>query len=228
MHVSSIADQFSSAKAIQARVARYGLPEIPAAQREVGAALHLDGLSSQRRRVARGAHLYRSGDHLAALFEVHAGCFKTCLSDERGRTQVTGFQMSGDLLGLDAIGSDRHEVYAVALEDALVNVIPYDELKRLLHEDRSLRHEFHCVMSREIVREQAMMMLLGRMAAEGRIAAFLLDLTQRLQQRGFSPTSLLLRMSREEIGSYLGLQLETVSRAFSKLHCDGVLVIHQK
>ena len=188
----------------------------------------LDALTAQRRPVNRGEQLFGQGDRLNALYEIHAGWFKTCVSDSTGRCQVTGFQMGGDLLGLDGIDGERHSVAVVALEDALVCVIPFVALDQLLHEQRSLQHEFHRLLSREIVRQQAMLLLLGTMAAEGRIAAFVLDLTKRLHARGYSSSELVLRMTREEIGSYLGLQLETVSRGFSKLQSEGVLTIRNR
>ncbi len=188
----------------------------------------LSALCAELRPVPRGTPLFRQGDRLSALYEVHAGFFKTAVTDPQGRSQVTGFHLSGDLLGLDAIGTDHHGADAVALEDAMVSVIPYEPLNGLFREFAPLQHEFHKVMSREITRDQGMMLVLGTLSAEGRIAAFLLDLTQRLHARGFSSTALLLRMTREEIGSYLGLQHETVSRTFSKLQHDGVLEIHNR
>ncbi|MBA4177822.1 MAG: transcriptional regulator [Leptothrix sp. (in: Bacteria)] len=199
----------------------------------VAAGLDPDGverlgkLAAERRVVARGALLFRQGDPLGALYEVHAGFFKSCVSDEQGRSQVTGFHLSGELLGLDALGSGQHGADAQALEDSVVCVMPFEPLNELLRDFASLQHEFHRLMSREITRDQSMMLVLGTLNAEGRIAAFLLDLTQRLQARGFSATALVLRMTREEIGSYLGLQLETVSRTFSKLQRDGVLEIRR-
>lgn len=188
----------------------------------------LQALCAELRAVNRGAALFRQGDPMTALYEVHAGFFKTGVTDVQGRSQVTGFHLPGDLLGLEAIGSDHHGADAVALEDGMVCVIPFEALNLLLREFAPLQHEFHKLMSREITRDQAMMLVLGTLSAEGRIAAFLLDLTQRLHARGFSATSLLLRMTREEIGSYLGLQLETVSRTFSKLQHDGVLEIRNR
>jgi CRP/FNR family transcriptional regulator len=188
----------------------------------------LDGLVGTRRTVRRGDALYHTGDAFEAVYAVRAGFFKTRVSSEDGRDQVTGFQMAGELLGLDGISTDRHTCDAVALEDSQVCVIPYDDLERLSREFTDLQRQFHRIMSREIVRDHGVMLLLGSMRAEERLAAFLLNLTQRLQARGFSPSSLVLRMTREEIGTYLGLKLETVSRCFSKFHEDGVLEVHAR
>jgi CRP/FNR family transcriptional regulator len=188
----------------------------------------LDGMVATRRSVKRGDALFRSGDAFEAVYAVRTGFFKTQISSEDGRDQVTGFQMAGELLGLDGIVRDHHTCDAVALEDSQVCVIPYAELEALSREFGELQRQFHKIMSREIVRDQGVMLLLGSMRAEERLAAFLLNLTQRLQARGFSPTSLVLRMTREEIGTYLGLKLETVSRCFSRFQEDGVLEVKLK
>jgi CRP/FNR family transcriptional regulator len=190
--------------------------------------LHLDTLLEGRRALQRGETLYRTGDAFHALYAVRTGFFKTRVSAEDGRDQVTGFQMAGELLGFDGIGTERHSCDAVALEDSHICVIPYAQLEGLSHQFTGLQRQLHRVMSREIVRDHGVMLLLGSMRAEERLAAFLLNLTQRLEARGFSGTALILRMTREEIGSYLGLKLETVSRAFSKFHEDGVLEVKQR
>jgi CRP/FNR family transcriptional regulator len=188
----------------------------------------LETMVSVRRSVARGETLFRSGETFEALYAVRTGFFKTCVTAEDGRDQVTGFQMAGELLGLDGIGTERHTCDAVALEDSQVCVIPFHQLETLSREFSDLQRQLHRVMSREIVRDHGVMLLLGSMRAEERLAAFLLNLTQRLRARGFSATDLVLRMTRDEIGSYLGLKLETVSRAFSKLQDDGALEVKQR
>lgn len=188
----------------------------------------LDTLVASRKSLKRGEALFHAGEAFQSLYAVRTGFFKTCVSAEDGRDQVTGFQMAGELLGLDAISHDRHTCDAVALEDSQVCVIPYAQLETLSREFNDLQRQFHKIMSREIVRDHGVMLLLGSMRAEERLAAFLLNLTQRLQARGFSPSSLVLRMTREEIGSYLGLKLETVSRTFSKFQDDGLLEVKQR
>jgi CRP/FNR family transcriptional regulator, anaerobic regulatory protein len=188
----------------------------------------MDALVATRRAVPRGETLFRSGDAFQSLYAVRTGFFKTCVSSEDGRDQVTGFQMAGELLGLDGISNDRHSCDAVALEDSQVCVIPFADLEELAREFTDLQRQFNKIMSREIVRDHGVMLLLGSMRAEERLAAFLLNLTQRLQARGFSPSSLILRMTREEIGSYLGLKLETVSRTFSKFQDEGLLEVKQR
>ncbi len=181
-----------------------------------------------RRRLGRGENLYRAGDEFSSLYAVRSGFFKTVQTLEDGREQVTGFHMGGEIMGMDGIGPEKHSSSAVALEDSEVCVIPYSRLVNLGHEMHGLQRQFHKVMSREIAQEHSVMLLLGTMRAEERLAAFLLNLSQRFTARGYSPSEFNLRMTREEIGSYLGLKLETVSRAFSKLQEDGLISVHQK
>lgn len=188
----------------------------------------LDDLVFVRRPVRRADYLFRAGDKFDSLYAARTGFFKTKLLLEDGREQVTGFHMAGELMGLDGIGTERHTCDAVALEDSDVCVIPFERLEGLSREMIALQHHFHKVMSREIVREHGVMMLLGSMRAEERLAAFLLNLSQRLSMRGYSPHEFNLRMTREEIGSYLGLKLETVSRVFSKFQEEGLIAVQQK
>lgn len=180
------------------------------------------------RKVARGETLFRVGSRFDAIFQVWTGVFKTVMTTSQGREQVTGFQMGGDLMGVDGIDTGRHSVDAIALEDAQVCVIPYGTLERLGREIPPLQQQFHRMMSREIVNDHSVMLHLGSMCAEERVAAFLLNLTDRLRSRGFSASSMVLRMSRDEIGSYLGLKLETVSRTFSKFQANGLLFVRQR
>jgi len=188
----------------------------------------LDDLIHLRRTTKKGQSIYRSGDHFEALYAVRSGFFKTNVLLEDGRDQVTGFYMGGELIGMDGIGTESHTCDAHALEDSEVCVIPFSRLEDLSREVQALQHHFHKVMSREIVRDHGVMMLLGSMRAEERLAAFLVNLSQRFTARGYSPSEFYLRMTREEIGSYLGLKLETVSRVFSRFQDDGLVSVQQK
>jgi CRP/FNR family transcriptional regulator, anaerobic regulatory protein len=188
----------------------------------------LDSIVATRRKVKQGGHLFSSGDSFNTLYAIRTGYFKTCVIAEDGREQVTGFQMAGEIVGLDGIVNDSHNCNAVALEDAEVCVMPFENLEELSREFPVLQRHVHKIMSREIVRENSVMMLLGNMRAEERLAAFLLNLVQRLHARGFSQSELVLRMTREEIGSYLGMKLETVSRTFSKFSDEGIIEVKQR
>jgi len=188
----------------------------------------IDEVVATRRKVPKGENLFHNGEKFNALYAIRTGFFKTCVSSEDGRDQVTGFQMAGEVIGLDGIVSDRHTCDAVALEDAEVCVMPFDRIEELSREVNALQHHVHKIMSREIVREHGVMLMLGSMRAEERLAAFLLNLVQRLHARGFSQSELVLRMTREEIGSYLGLKLETVSRTFSKFADEKIIEVKQR
>jgi CRP/FNR family transcriptional regulator len=188
----------------------------------------IDEVVAVRRKVKRGTMLFRNGEKFTNLYAIRTGFFKTCVDTEDGRDQVTGFQMAGEVIGLDGIMNDQHTCNAVALEDAEVCVMPFDRLEELSREVTALQRHVHKIMSREIVREHGVMLLLGSMRAEERLAAFLLNLVQRLFARGFSQSELVLRMTREEIGSYLGLKLETVSRTFSKFADEGMIEVKQR
>ncbi|MET4576576.1 fumarate/nitrate reduction transcriptional regulator Fnr [Ottowia thiooxydans] len=194
----------------------------------VGDLGRLDELVATRRKIRRGAPLFSNGERFTALYAIRTGFFKTCIATEDGRDQVTGFQMAGEIIGLDGIVGDHHTCDAVALEDAEVCVLPFDRIEELSREVPALQSHVHKIMSREIVREHGVMLLLGSMRAEERLATFLLNLVQRLHARGFSQSELVLRMTREEIGSYLGLKLETVSRAFSKFAEEGLVEVKQR
>ncbi len=176
----------------------------------------LELIMSKRTRVERGENLYRAGDVFNSLYAVRLGHFKTVYSEGPATKQITGFQMSGEILGMEGIGQIRHKCSAIALEDSEVCEIPYSRLESLLTEIPSLQAHFHRMMSREIEREHQVMLLLGSMSADQRVAAFLLNLSRRYEIRGFSPSHFVLRMTREDIGNYLGLTIESVSRVFSR------------
>ena len=188
----------------------------------------LDTIVNRKRPFKRGEYLYRTGAPLQSLYAVRTGFFKSCVLHDDGREQVAGFHMMGELLGLDAIGSGKHMCDAIALEDSEACEIPFGDLERLGRDIPALQQHFHRIMSREITRDYGVMLLLGSMRAEERLAAFLLNLSQRFTARGYSSKQFNLRMTREEIGSYLGLKLETVSRAFSHFQNEGLISVRGK
>jgi len=182
-----------------------------------------------RSHVRRGQSLYRTDHRFTSVYAVRKGFFKfTVLLQDGRRDQVTGFSMTGEVLGLDGIATDRHTCNAIALEDSEVCAIPFASLQRMALEIPSLQRQFRKTMSREIVREHGVMLLLGSMNADERLATFLLSLSQRFAANGYSSSTFDMRMTREEIGSYLGLSLETVSRTLSKFQEEGLLSVQQK
>jgi hypothetical protein len=188
----------------------------------------LDGVIKQSRRLRKGDYLYHSGENFQSIYAIRTGFFKTLVSLSDGRDQVTGFFMSGELLGMDGIDNHAYTNNAVALEDSEVCELPFNRLDELAQFIPSLNLHFFRLMSREIIRDQNVMMMLGNMNAEERLSTFLINLSQRLAARGFAANDFVLRMSREEIGSYLGLKLETVSRTLSRLHHDGIVSVEHK
>jgi CRP/FNR family transcriptional regulator len=183
---------------------------------------------SSRRRLKRGEYLYRVGDTFDAIFAIRSGFFKTDVLIEDGRDQVTGFRWVENCWGWMASVQNNIPVTQLLSKTATSAPFPSRKWKALSREIHSLQHHFHKVMSREIVRDHGVMMLLGTMRAEERLAAFLLNLSQRFTARGYSHAEFFLRMTREEIGSYLGLKLETVSRAFSRFQEEGHIAVQQK
>ena len=185
----------------------------------------LDDLVTNRVRLKKGEVLYRAGDSFTALYAIRTGSCKTTVLAEDGREQVAGYHMLGDVIGMDGIGTERHGCQAVALEDSEYCVLPFGELGDLARSVAPLQRNLYQFLSREIARDHSVMLLLGSMRAEERLAAFLLNLSQRYRERGYSSTEFVLRMTREEIGSYLGLKLETVSRLFSRFHQEGLIQV---
>ena len=181
-----------------------------------------------RRRVRRGDTLFSAGATFGAVYAIRSGFFKTSLVDGDGREQVTGFYMGGELMGLDGLGSGSYNGTAVALEDSEVCVLPYALVEEMAREIPALARHLHTVLAREIVRDHGVMMLLGSMRAEERLATFIINLSKRFVRRGYSACEFHLRMTREELGSYLGLKLETVSRLFSAFQKDGYIEVQQK
>ncbi len=183
----------------------------------------LDKTFTSQTKLRRGDTLYRAGQPFAALYAIRLGSCKTTILSEDGCEQITGFHMFGDIIGLDGILSEHHACEAIALEDTEVCALPFEELENLARTFPSLQHNLHHLLSRDIGHGQNMMVTLGGRRAEQRLAEFLLNLSDRYERRGYSSTEFVLRMTRKEIGSYLGLKLETVSRLFSGFQEGGLL-----
>jgi len=180
-------------------------------------------LARGEEKVDKGKSLFRFGDHFEALFAIRTGSFKTTVPSEDGHEQITGYHLPGDVIGTDGIDSRVHSSGAISLEDSVVCTLPFDELAHLALSRPLLQHRLYRLLSHEVARDHASMVILGSMRAENRVARFLLDVAGRKQVLGYSSCEFLVRMTRGEIGSLLGLQLETVSRMFSHLHREGVI-----
>jgi CRP/FNR family transcriptional regulator len=185
-------------------------------------------LVSTRIRLRKGDVLFRAGDRFTALYAIRLGSCKTVMLSDEGSEQVMGYHLPGEIIGVEGMGNDVHTCQAIALEDTEVCTLPFDRVERLAREDVSFQRRIYRLLSGAIARERTSALMLGTMRAEQRLASFLLDLSNRYQVRGYSSSEFVLRMTREEIGTYLGLKLETVSRCFSKFHEDGVLEVHAR
>jgi CRP/FNR family transcriptional regulator len=185
----------------------------------------LDHIIHLRMRVRRKESLYRPGDRFTALYAIRLGTLKTTSLAEDGREQVVGYHMAGELLGLDGIGADCMTGEVVALEDSEVCVLPWNELDRLAAEIPGLRQNLMRAASHKISIGWTRLLMLGSRTAGERLALFLLDVAERYHLRGYSSREFVLRMTREEIASYLGLKLETVSRVFSSLQERGFIQV---
>ena len=188
----------------------------------------LDALMFTRRKIKAGQTLYREGERFQYIYAVRSGTLKSSLLLADGREQVSGFHIAGELVGLDGVAQGHHASTAMALEDTEICAIPFAHLSQMAAASSGMQHVITRLMSREILREHSLMMLLGSMNAEERLAAFLLNLSQRYAARGYSEREFHLRMSRAEIGSYLGMKLETVSRTFTAFQQQRLLEVDKR
>ena len=188
-----------------------------------------DGLSrferllARRSRLRRGHVIYRVGDAFTTLFAIRSGSCKTVLLAKDGQGQVAGYHMAGDVIGIDGIAGARHQCDAAALEDMEVCPLPFEQVENLARQNELFRQNVQGLLSQDGARVRGLMTVLGTMRAEQRLASFLLDLSQQYRVRGYSSCEFVLRLTREEIGSYLGLKLETVSRLFSQFQREGLI-----
>ncbi len=185
----------------------------------------LDKIIQRSRPIQSGEHLYRSGEPFKSLYAVRSGSIKTYLVDEDGVEQVTGFYLPGEVLGFDGIGSSEHGCNVVALETSSVCEMPFDRLEELTLSIPTLQHHFFQLMGKQIESDHQMMLTLSKKNAEGRIATLLLSLSRRNSRRNLSPNAMRLPMSRMDIGNFLGLTIETVSRTFSRLNKEGIISV---
>jgi CRP/FNR family transcriptional regulator len=188
----------------------------------------LDSIIKRSRPLHRGDHLFRGGERFRSLYVVKTGSVKTYAPSEEGGEQVLGFHLAGEIIGLDAIDKSCHACSAKVLETSAICEIPFQRFEELSAQIPSLQHQMFRLLSKEIGQDADMLLLLGKKNAEERLAAFLTSMSSRLSKRGLSPVDFYLSMSRHEIGSYLGLAVETVSRLFTRFQEDGLLRVDRK
>jgi len=176
-----------------------------------------------RHAVKKGEYLFRSGDQFHAIYVIQTGCIKTSMLTEGGDVQVLRFSLPGDLVGINAIGNPHHLCDAEALETTELCALPFAQLEESVRASPSAQHRLLGLLSNEIVMDEKLMATLGRQKAETRVANFLLDFSQRCRQPGDTNMPFRLPMSRQDMGDYLGLSLETISRLLSRFQADGLL-----
>jgi CRP/FNR family transcriptional regulator len=188
----------------------------------------LDSIVKRARPLHRGDYLFRNGERFRSLYVVKTGSVKTYAPSEEGGEQVLGFHLPGELIGLDAIDKEVHACSAKVLETSAICEVPFSRFEELSSTIPSLQHQMYRLLSKEIGQETEILLLLGKKSADERLAAFLLSMSRRLRKRGLSPTDFYLSMSRHEIGNYLGLAVETVSRLFTRFQDEGLLKVDRK
>ncbi|CAO96732.1 FNR family transcription factor [Erwinia tasmaniensis] len=188
----------------------------------------LDNIIERKKPIQKGQTLFKAGDELKSLYAIRSGTIKSFTITEQGDEQITGFHLAGDLVGFDAISGSQHPGFAQALETAMVCEIPFETLDDLSGKMPSLRQQMMRLMSGEIKDDQDMILLLSKKNAEERLAAFIYGLSQRFGQRGFSQREFRLTMTRSDIGNYLGLTVETISRLLGRFQKSGMLAVKGK
>ncbi|MCQ9329149.1 helix-turn-helix domain-containing protein [Pelistega suis] len=185
-------------------------------------------LVKERIRIPKGEFLYRIGHEANAIYSIRTGTIKTHIENHNGHSQITGFFLPGEVFGLDSMATGQHLSHAVALEDTEVCVMHTDDLATLSQQLPPLQHQINRLLTGEISRSHQQLLSLGALRSEQRLASFLLDMSERFTRLGYSSQEFRLRMSREEIGNYLGLTLETTSRLFSRFQKEGLIQIQQR
>jgi CRP/FNR family transcriptional regulator len=190
--------------------------------------LQLSKIVKRHHLMQPGEHLYHVGDPGRAIYAVRSGSIKTYIPTNNGDEQVLGFHLPRELLGFEAFSHEMYNSAAVALETSDVCELPFEQLEKLCDDMPGLRHQMHRLIGREIFNDHTLLLLLGKKHGEERLASFLLNLSERLHSRGFSAKEFNLTMSRRDIGNYLGLAEETVSRLFTRFQDDGMIKVERK
>lgn len=188
----------------------------------------LDDIIERKKPFHKQDKLVRSGDKFQSLYAVRSGSFKSYISDKDGVEQIIGFHFPGDIIGFDALKNETHESYTQALETAMVCELPYDTLDEMSAKYPQLRKQIMRFMSAEIKHDHELMMLLSKRSAEEKLLHFISHLSQRFDERGFSAKQFNLSMTRNEIGNYLGLTVETISRLLTKFQKDSLIKVEGK
>lgn len=188
----------------------------------------LDSVVEQRKPLQKNENLYREGDDSNSIYAVRSGSVKTLVESPNGDEQIVGFHLPGELLGLDGFMDGNHTCTAIALETTSVCVMPMPKLEGLCTSLPGLQHQMRRVMGKEVTEEHLMLLMLGKMSAEEKIATFLLSISRRMEERHWKATEFVLSMPRQDIANYLGLAVETVSRLFAQYQDAGIIKVDRR
>jgi CRP/FNR family transcriptional regulator len=188
----------------------------------------LDEIIERKRPLHKNDKLITAGDKFHSLYAVRSGSFKSYISDKDGVEQIVGFHFPGDIIGFDAFKDETHHSYAQALETAMVCELPYDTLENVADTSPQLRKQIMCFMSAEIKNDHDLMMLLSKRSAEEKLLNFISNLSRRFDERGYSSKQFNLSMTRNEIGNYLGLTVETISRLLTRFQKENLIAVDGK
>lgn len=188
----------------------------------------LDEIIEQRKPLHKSDFLFREGDVSNGVYAVRSGSIKTLVESPNGDEQIVGFHLPGELLGLDGFMDGKHTCTAIALETTSVCAMPLDKLDKLCSTLPSLHRQMHRIMGKEVTEEHKMLLMLGKMSAEEKVATFLLSISSRMEERHWKATEFVLSMPRQDIANYLGLAVETVSRLFAHYQEEGVIQVDRR
>ena len=188
----------------------------------------IDTVIERKKPVHKNDYLFHAGDTNRSIYAVLSGSVKTLVDNPNGEEQIVGFHLPGELLGMDGFSGDAHTCSAVALETSSVCEFPLESLDEVCHEVPSIQYAMRRIMGKEVTKDHAMLLLLGRMSAEEKLASFLISLSKRMAQRHWKPTEFNLTMPRQDIANYLGLAVETVSRLFAHLQDQEIIEVDRR
>ncbi|HEB82498.1 MAG TPA: fumarate/nitrate reduction transcriptional regulator Fnr [Gammaproteobacteria bacterium] len=189
---------------------------------------NMDAVVDQPQPLHKGDFLYRDGDENVAIYAVRSGCVKTMTESPNGEEQIVGFHLPGELLGLDGFGEGVHTCNALALETSSVCELPLEKLEHLCHELPGLQKQMRRIMGKEVASDHQLLLLLGKMTAEERLASFLLSLSSRMHERHWKENEFNLSMPRQDIANYLGMAVETVSRLFATFQSENIIQVDRR
>ena len=190
--------------------------------------VNLDAVVDRPKPLHKNDYLYHDGDKAVAMYAVRSGCIKTMTESANGDEQIVGFHMPGELFGFDGFGEGEHTCNAVALESSSVCELPLDKLESLCHEVPGLQRQMRRIMGKEVTADHKLLLLLGKMTAEERLASFLLSMSKRMQERHWSASEFNLTMPRQDIANYLGVAVETVSRLFAAFQNEKIIEVESR